>query len=511
MNRRFYIMVVLAAAAIGAIMFALGMRNAEYAPRWLRPTLKAPRETGELVFLTLRGPTTTQHLPLAGKNGNEAQTGFEHDLATLFAKELGAEPRFLVMPSYQALLNALRDGRGHIGAAALSPSIELRNQFAFGPGYRQVQLQLIYNVNDGKPRPKSLRDATGKHIAVVADTPAHDLLRELTGDYPGIALDVLPHETPPEEMLDRVNARQSDFAVMDAVAFGIGRRLYPDLAAAFDVGRESKVAWAFSPVADYDLQRSAVVFFDKIRNNGVLNQLLDRYYGHINRIQPIDSESLLEKIRSVLPKLRPHFHEAQQLTGIDWRVLAAVGYQESHWNASATSATGVRGLMMLTEDTADRMGIKNRLDARESIVGGAKYLQLMRDTIPLRIPEPDRTWLALAAYNQGYGHLEDARILAQRMKLNADSWLDVRKAYARMGDPKVYETLKHGACRGEEAVQFVENIRNYTDIVTRLERPLEMDLRHDLLLTDAEPATPLKARPAALPTAQAASKVSVGK
>ena len=170
--------------------------------------------------------------------------------------------------------------------------------------------------------------------------------------------------------------------------------------------------------------------------------------------------------------------------GIDWRVLAAIGYQESHWDASATSPTGVRGLMMLTEDTADRMGVKNRLDARQSIIGGAKYLQLLRDTVPTRIPEPDRTWLALAAYNQGYGHLEDARILTQRMKLNADSWLDVRKAYGKLREPEVHASLKYGFARGDEAVQFVENIRNYTDIITRLEKPLEMDISHDLLLTD---------------------------
>ena len=139
---------------------------------------------------------------------------------------------------------------------------------------------------------------------------------------------------------------------------------------------------------------------------------------------------------------------------------------------------------MLTEDTADRMKVKNRLDARESIIGGAKYILLLRDTIPVRIVEPDRTWLALAAYNQGYGHLEDARILTQRLKLNADSWLDVRKAYLKLREPEHYEQLKHGYARGDEAVQFVENIRNYTDILTRLEKPLDLDIRYDLQLDD---------------------------
>ena len=477
-----YLVLIIVVAIVAIIGIGFGMRKSEYAPQWLRPPLAAASESGELVILTLRGPTTTQDLPTAGKGKEDSQTGFEHDLATLFAKELGTEPRFIVMPSYKKLILALKEGRGHIAAAGLTQTVELRAEFAFSPSYRLIQYQIIYQTAD--PKPKSLRDTVGKRIAVIAETPAHDMLRELTGEYPGMILDVLPHETNPDELLKRIDENLSDYALVDAVGFAVGKRLHPDISAAFNVGREGKVAWAFSPMAYADLQRSVVLFFDKIRQNGTLNRLMDRYYGHINRIQPIDSENLLEKVQTLLPKLRSHFHEAQQLTGIDWRALAAIGYQESHWDALATSPTGVRGVMMLTEDTADRMGVKNRLDARESIIGGAKYLQLLRDTVPIRIAEPDRTWLALAAYNQGYGHLEDARILTQRMKLNADSWLDVRKAYLKLRDPEIHESLKHGFARGDEAVQFVENIRNYIDILTRLEKPLDLDISHDLLLTD---------------------------
>lgn len=498
MKRRLILRSLLVAFAVAAVaIFAtVGVRQANYAPEWLNLPLKAPRVSGELVILTLRGPTTTQDIPQAGKRKDESQTGFEHDLATLFAKELGVIPKFLVMPSHQKLLDALQEGRGHLAAAGLVPTVELRAKFAFSQSYKLVQHQMIYRVAD--PKPKSLRDATAKRIAVIAETPAHDLLREMTGDFPAIAIDAIPHESQPDELLRRVAKKESDFAIVDSSAFAVSKTLHPDVAVAFNIGRESKVAWAFSPIADYDLQQSAVLFFDKIRSNGTLSQLIDRYYGHINRIQAVDAEAILGKIQNVLPKLRPLFHEAQQLTGIDWRVLAAIGYQESHWDPLATSPTGVRGLMMLTEDTADRMKVKNRLDARESIIGGAKYIVLLRDTIPSRIVEPDRTWLALAAYNQGYGHLEDARILTQRLKLNADSWLDVRKAYLKLREPEHYEQLKHGFARGDETVQFVENIRNYTDILTRLERPLDMDIRFDLQLDDTTLSigAPKKTQPA---------------
>jgi membrane-bound lytic murein transglycosylase F len=487
--------------SVAAVVIALAgavtvsVRNTEYAPKWLRPALKPHRQTGEIVFLTLRGPTTTQNIPVAGKRSDETQTGFEHDLATLFAQEIGVRPKFVVAPSYNALALSLTEGRGHIAAAGLMPTPELRQQFAFGPSYKSVQYQLIYRA--GGPKPKTMRDVIGKRIAVVAETPAHDLLRDLTGDFPGFSIEALTQNTEPDELLKQIDSASPgaiDFAVVETAAFALGKRLHPDLAAAFNVGRERKVAWAFSSVADYDLQQSVLTFFEKIRNNGTLARLLDRYYGHVNRIQSVDAEAVIEKIGTILPKLKPHFHEAQRLTGIDWRLLAAVGYQESHWDPFATSPTGVRGLMMLTDDTADRMGVKNRLDARESIIGGSKYLLKLRETVPERIPEPDRTWLALAAYNQGYGHLEDARIVAVRLKMNPDSWLDVRKTYPKLHEPAIYESLKHGYARGEEAVQFVENIRNYADILTKLETPLELDESLIALQEDAELVTSSKRR-----------------
>jgi membrane-bound lytic murein transglycosylase F len=401
----------------------------------------------------------------------------------MFANELGIAIRFRVMPSYAKLLQQLESNRGHIAAAGLSPTPELRQKFAFGPAYKTTQYQLVYRTADKRPR--NISEIGGRTMAVIAETPAHDIARDLTGSTPNLILEVLPHEATADDLLKVLDAKRADVALVDTYGFAVAKRLHPELSAAFNVGREAKVAWAFSSAADFDLQQSAMRFFEKIRANGSLNRLMDRYYGHINRIQPIDAEVLLEKLQTELPKLKPFFHEAQQLTGIDWRILAAVGYQESHWNALATSPTGVRGLMMLTEETADRMKVQNRLDAKQSIVGGAKYIALLRDTVPARIQEPDRTWLALAAYNQGYGHLEDARILTARMGLNADSWLDVRKAYPKLRDPEVFETLKHGYCRGDEAVQFVENIRNYTDILNRLERPFESELGGDPRLDEA--------------------------
>ena len=263
MKRRLILRSMLVAFAVAtvAIFATVSVRQANYAPEWLNLPLQAPRVSGELVILTLRGPTTTQDIPQAGKRADDTQTGFEHDLATLFAKELGVVPKFVVLPGYQKLLEALQEGRGHIAAAGLVPTVDLRAKFAFSQSYKLVQYQLIYRLADTKP--KSLRDATAKRIAVIAETPAHDLLREMTGDFPAIGIDALPHESHPDDLLRRIEKNESDFAVVDSSAFAVSKRLHPDVAAAFNIGRENKVAWAFSPITDYDLQQSAVLFSTK--------------------------------------------------------------------------------------------------------------------------------------------------------------------------------------------------------------------------------------------------------
>jgi membrane-bound lytic murein transglycosylase F len=212
-------------------------------------------------------------------------------------------------------------------------------------------------------------------------------------------------------------------------------------------------------------------FFEGISADGTLHVLIDRYFGHVKRLDRGDIVAFLARRETVLPQYRAMFQEAQEITGIDWRLLAALGFQESHWNPMATSPTGVRGLMMLTSPTADRMGVTDRLDAEQNIRAGARYLLMLKDTLPPRIPEPDRTWMALAAYNVGYGHLEDARIIAQRLGLNSDSWLDLRKTLPLLSRSDYYTTVKRGFARGGEAVILTENVRNYYDILVRFEAP----------------------------------------
>jgi membrane-bound lytic murein transglycosylase F len=245
---------------------------------------------------------------------------------------------------------------------------------------------------------------------------------------------------------------------------------YPNLEVGFDFGLQEDLAWGFPKTGEDWLYLKAQTFFARIKKDGTLRNLLDRYYGHSERLNAMDVTNFLVRTRTVLPQYLKLFKQAQEINGVDWRLLAAVSYQESHWDTYSTSPTNVRGLMMLTEDTADRLGVTDRLDPKQSIPAGARYMLLMKDNIPTRVPEPDRTWLALAAYNIGIAHLEDARVLAKRLNLNPDAWADVKSTLPLLNRVEYHSTLKYGFARGGAPVVFVDSIRTYYKILEKYEQ-----------------------------------------
>lgn len=423
-------------------------------PEPLRPA----RETGELVVVTRNGPTTYYE----EEDGRFA--GLEHDLVDAFARELGFTVRWVVVRQFQDILPTVEQGQAHLAAAGLTITDSRKRRVLFGPPYQTIREQVVYH-RDATP-PRNLGDLVGRRIQVVAGSSYAETLRQASRKYPGLVWQEIP-DLETEDLLQRVVDGEADIVIADSHIVRIFRNFHPELAVAFDLGQDEKLAWAFPKGGDAWLYKKATEFFARIQRDGTLKRLLDRYYGHVERLETADVIGFLARMNTVLPKYRALFQRAQEETGIDWRLLAAVGYQESKWDPLATSPTNVRGLMMLTEDTADRMGVTDRLDPWQSIRGGSRYLQMLRDSLPERIPEPDRTWMALAAYNVGVGHLEDARVLAARQGLNPDSWVDLKKTLPLLAKPQHYETVRHGFARGGEAVILTENIRTYYDILLR--------------------------------------------
>jgi membrane-bound lytic murein transglycosylase F len=432
----------------------------------------------EIIFVTHSGPATYY------LNGDNQLAGLEYDLATLFVKDYAPEYqiKFLLVNSISDVIPTLLKGKAHIAAANLTVTHLRQELVQFSKPYQEIQQQLIYN-NETEDKPKNLISI--KNLALIADkkiavpegTSFAERLSEIQKEQPTLRWHAIKQSNS-ETLLDEVASGVLDYTVADSHLVAVMQNYYPNLAVAMPVGKPENLAWALPKNADPKLVKKVNDFFDEIHKNGTLRNLIDRYYGNSKRLDTIDITNFLELSNTLLPKYEHLFKQAQEITGIDWRLLAAVSYRESHWNTFSTSPTNVRGLMMLTEATADLMGVTDRLDPKQSIPAGAKYIVKMKDTIPDRIAEPDRTYMALAAYNIGYAHLEDARVLAKRFKMNPDSWADVKKTLVMLNNPEYYSTVKYGYASGGAPVIFVESIRSYQRILERYQPSHNLDLNN---------------------------------
>ncbi|WP_097067862.1 membrane-bound lytic murein transglycosylase MltF [Nitrosovibrio sp. Nv4] len=422
-------------------------------------------KTDELVVITVNSPDTYY------ENAEGVYAGLEHDLASEFARDLGLKVRFKVMPKLDRALEDLEKHKGHfVAGLSINPKHALRVQF--GPIYQLIQPRVAYNTD--YRRPKNVHQLVGRTVEVASGTTYGEQLNKAKQQAPKLKWTV--RSTTAEDLLAKLAEGKVDYVVADSNQINLAKNFYPNLDSALDLGQSTGRAWAFSPFVERELLEETRKFFKRIEQDGTLVRLLDRYYGHVQRLHQTDVIGILDKRRTVLPDLRKYFHEAEELTAIDWRLIAALAYQESHWNPLATSPANVRGLMMLTEITADRMKVTDRLDPRQSILAGARYLATLKDRLPTRIREPDRTWIALAAYNQGSSHIEDARILAQRLNLDPDSWVDLKKTLPLLSSSKYFRSLKHGYARGGEAVILTESVRTYYEILLKYERPYSWGL-----------------------------------
>jgi membrane-bound lytic murein transglycosylase F len=299
----------------------------------------------------------------------------------------------------------------------------------------------------------------GQPLWVNAGTSYEERLKELKLQYPGLSwLPVSGYET--EEILEMVWRGIIPLTIADSNIVAVNRRYYPQLKIHFAVQDGEQLAWAVHP-QHRRLLAAIEDWFAQPSTSALLQRLKQHYYGHLKVFDYVDLVKYHRRLRHRLPKYRTYFEKAASKHGLDWRLVAAQSYQESHWDPAAVSFTGVRGLMMLTQETAASLGVKSRIDPRESIEGGARYLASLHERIGNGVPEPDRTYMSLAAYNVGWGHLEDARALALRLDKNPDSWQDVSTTLPLLRQKKYYRTLPHGYARGTEPVRYVNRIKTY--------------------------------------------------
>jgi len=424
--------------------------------------LERIQEEGVLRVITRNSPATY----FQDRNG---EAGFEYELVKRFATELGVELEIETADNIDEIFTRLNRPGGPALAAAGMVASEGRQALArFTHSYLDVTTQVVYR--NGQRRPRKPEDLVGKRILVLKGSSQAEKLAALQRELPELRYE----ESAAVEVVDllrMVDEGQIDLTLVESNELSMNQVYFTNIRTGFDLGEQNSLSWILAKGEDDSLLQAANQFLDQAQTNGTLQRLRERYYGHVDVLGYVGAYAFATHLQQRLPRYEKTFRETAKEHGIDWRLLAAIGYQESHWQPDATSKTGVRGLMMLTLNTANAMGVTNRLDPKQSIRGGGKYLVQVRDSLPESIEEPDRTWFALAAYNVGGGHLEDARKLAEAEGLNPNKWLDVKRMLPRLAQKQWYSKTRYGYARGGEPVHFVANIRRYYDILTWVTQP----------------------------------------
>lgn len=412
--------------------------------------LERVQARGQLVMLTIPGPTT-YYEDGHGKNG------FDYLIAKAFADSLGVKLVVRPQSTLRRLLLSVGGPQGDFAAANLVATEARAKSLQFSQPFFEVTQQLIYRR--GSKRPKTLDQLEGE-LLVITDSSHSEQLVKLQKSVPNLSW----KEQDDAEMSDlirMVHEGEVTYTVVDSLSYLVNRHIYPRARRAFDIAKPESTAWAFAMHNDGTLLHAANSFLDGYINSGKLASLKQQLFAQTENFSVGDSQRLGRLVARRLPKYEQMFRATAKTFDMDWALLAAVAYQESHWNPKAKSPTGVRGLMMLTLDTAREMNVSNRLDAEQSLEGGAAYLVKLKSRLPKRIVEPDRTLFSLAAYNVGFGHLEDARVLTARNGKNPDVWTDVREHLPLLSKKQFYSTVKYGYARGKEPVLYVDNIQYY--------------------------------------------------
>lgn len=421
------------------------------------------QEAGILRVITRNAPTTYYQ----DRNG---EAGFEYDLAKRFAEQLGVRLSIETANTLEALFTRLTPApeAPALAAAGLLINPSREGSVRFSVPYMESSTQVVYHKN--RVRPTTPKELIGQRILVLKGSLHAERLDSLKPELPSLLYDS-SDSVEVVDLLHRVDTRRIDLTLVESNELAMNQFYFPNVRSAFELSGQNHLGWAIARTEDTSLLEAINAFLSKMKSNGSLQRLKERYYEHADTLGYVGAYTFAEHLRQRLPRYEKHFKAAAKKHSVDWRLLAAIGYQESQWHPTATSKTGVRGLMMLTQNTADSVGVNNRLDPAQSIRGAGEYFIQLHSELPEEIQEPDRTWFALAAYNVGNGHLDDARTLTKKAGLNPNKWLDVKRILPRLSEQRWYSKTRYGYARGGEPVHFVANVRRYMDILTWATQP----------------------------------------
>lgn len=376
--------------------------------------------------------------------------GLEYALAKRFSQSLGVHLHIKPYTNINDIYRAVEQGEADFAAANLTPEKIHYKTLRVSIPYQQAETLLISRASQSSPQSLAELSSQGARIFLSANSLNNDQFNKFQSTYQHIQWTRSPY-TNTDYFLDELSKGQLDYVVLNSTDYELYRPLYPELKAGLKLTEPQAFRWVFSKRSDDSLFIAAHNFLSETLKNDEVKTINDQLYAHLDKFNVANAKTFQEHIKSRLPAYKDSFEKAAEKYHFDWRLLAAISYQESTWNPQAVSPTGVRGLMMLTQKTARELGVTNRKDPNQSIFGGAAYLRKLVDREPDTLGQNQKIWFSLAAYNAGYGMVMDARRLAKKQGIDPYNWQLVKGYLANL--PGRYHN------------KYVANIRRYYELL----------------------------------------------
>lgn len=402
---------------------------------------------------------------LAYFDDGASEIGVEYQLLQQFCEQNDLQLQVLVYPNNSEMFSALELGRIDVAGGHLTITEKRQQRFNFSRPFAHSSIKVVTwskwkNI-------KSLADLKHAKGAIVADSSYQEFIQQQDIQFEHLSDD---NQKNLFELIGMVSKKQLDFTLADSEIIEIYDKFFPNLLFPLQLTEPTGIAFALNRTDSHRLKQRLDLMLEKTQVDGRLQQFREQIIQQIPKLKTTQTIAFLTYLYTRWSNLRTLFKQTAAQHDFNFLLLAAISYQESHWNSKAVSPTGVRGLMMLTQRTAKEVGISDRNDPQQSLIGGIRYFKKLYAKFPERISPQDRIAFALASYNMGYRHLEDARILTQRNHKDPDLWTAVEPFLRQLNQPKIGKTLKWGVADGETAANYVNNIFTYWQMLRWKER-----------------------------------------
>ncbi|MFN7454745.1 MAG: membrane-bound lytic murein transglycosylase MltF [Pseudobdellovibrionaceae bacterium] len=426
---------------------------------WDVQQMRATSKTTPLKVGTIEGP-------LSYSLFRSDRHGYEHDLLWEFAQDRGYSLQFITYKSEQEVLEKLKTGEVQVGAARLPAHWGQSQDLMLGPSYDDQKLVVTcrrdFSVETSMTG--TLKNMKDLKLVVHRKQMGPQARTQFRKTYSSVRLFERDQESIPH-LMSQTRKKFFDCLVADEMETLTYLRFFPSLEVKAKLGQGQPYHFVVG-TKSRSLASEMSYWFQRAARRGEIGRIKDRYMTHLEELSIQDQSKFFRSLSSQLDSYKKNFKKSAKEFSLPWQLVAAVAYQESHWQHDAESFTGVKGLMQLTRDTAEYVGVEDRLDPVQSIWGGAKYLRYLLDKQPKDLPFRERLALALAAYNVGVAHLSDAQALAENLGKDPYSWKDLKTVLPLLSDPTYYDELKYGPARGQEPVDFVHRVLGFYDLMT---------------------------------------------